>query len=96
MDRMSSTFRTRVIGPAVIGHDPEQYLCWKPCCHEPVRLNGDEVEHWRPVVVPCTGPRCDRLWTVEFPRQAPGAEATAVWRCADAPPEGASSTSDTA
>lgn len=67
-------------GPAVIGHDPVQYLAWKPCCREPVRLDGSAFERRLPVVVLCDRPRCQQLWTVEFPRTSPGEEAVAVWR----------------
>lgn len=69
-----------VRGPAVIGQGAEQYLCWKPCCKQPVRLDGSQFQRWMPVVIPCDRPRCQKLWTVEFPEQRPGKEAEAVWR----------------
>ncbi|MGH8904539.1 MAG: hypothetical protein ACRDYA_23365 [Egibacteraceae bacterium] len=69
-----------VTGPAVIGHEPEQVLCWKPCCRQPVRLNAAQLERWLPVAVMCDGPRCRRWWTVEFPKTPPWEEQVAVWR----------------
>lgn len=67
-----------VIGPAVIGSG--QFLCWKPCCKDPVRLDAAQFERWLPVAVVCDRPRCRRLWTVEFPELPPWEEAVAVWR----------------
>ncbi|MGH8904338.1 MAG: hypothetical protein ACRDYA_22310 [Egibacteraceae bacterium] len=67
-------------GPAVFGHDPEQILCWKPCCRQPVRLDPTAFELWLPIVLQCDRPRCQRLWTVEFPVTPPGQERVASWR----------------
>jgi hypothetical protein len=74
------TSRIAVTGPAVFGHDPEQILCWKPCCKDPVRLDLDESTFWLPLVVRCDRPRCQRLWTVEFPHMPAGQERVAIWR----------------
>ncbi|MGH8895955.1 MAG: hypothetical protein ACRDZ4_02765 [Egibacteraceae bacterium] len=35
---------------------------------------------WLPVVVLCDPPRCQRLWTVEFPVVPAGQERMGIWR----------------
>ncbi len=67
-----------MIGPAIIGSG--QFLCWKPCCKEPVRLYDGEFERWMPVAIPCDRPRCQKRWTVQFPPTPPTEDAQAVWR----------------
>ncbi|MGH8899385.1 MAG: hypothetical protein ACRDZ4_20750 [Egibacteraceae bacterium] len=69
-----------VQGPAVFGSDPEQVLCFKPCCRQPVRLEAAQLPSWSPAAVRCDRPRCKLLWTVEFPKTPAGAERVALWR----------------
>jgi hypothetical protein len=72
--------RMTVTGPAIFGSDPEQILCWTPCCKNPVRLDSDEFELWLPVVIQCDRPRCHKIWTAEFPKVPAGHERAAIWR----------------
>ncbi|MGH8886882.1 MAG: hypothetical protein ACRDYX_17285 [Egibacteraceae bacterium] len=74
-----------VTGPAIFGHDPDQILCWKPCCKSPVRLRPDEFGSWLPVVVLCDRPRCQGLWTVEFPEVPAGHDRVSIWRLVRCP-----------
>ncbi|MGH8885442.1 MAG: hypothetical protein ACRDYX_09775 [Egibacteraceae bacterium] len=74
-----------VTGPAVFGHDPEQVLCWTPCCRQPIRLDPSQFERRLPVPVTCDGRRCQRSWTVEFPELPPWKEQVAVWRAQPRP-----------